>query len=125
MFLCPVLSRILMVKVVFCSSVVFLNQIPLKGTPHQVTYIADKNLYPIIVSVPVSDTSLYLFACLPKLSARYPSICMLNMYNQCYYHSKINVVSNFSSAAVLSFLFFELLYVMSKTFMHFCSNFCS
>ncbi|KAK3022185.1 hypothetical protein RJ639_047007 [Escallonia herrerae] len=29
------------------------SQIPLKGTPHQVTYFAEKNLYPLIVSVPV------------------------------------------------------------------------
>ncbi|XLR19438.1 hypothetical protein S83_047350, partial [Arachis hypogaea] len=27
--------------------------IPLKATPHQVTYFAEKNLYPLIVSVPV------------------------------------------------------------------------
>ncbi|KAK1394328.1 Cleavage and polyadenylation specificity factor subunit 1 [Heracleum sosnowskyi] len=31
--------------------------IPLKGTPHQVTYFAEKNLYPLIVSVPVSKSS--------------------------------------------------------------------
>lgn len=31
-----------------------VQKIPLKGTPHQVTYFAEKNLYPIIVSVPVS-----------------------------------------------------------------------
>nr|GMC92978.1 cleavage and polyadenylation specificity factor subunit 1 isoform X1 [Ipomoea batatas] len=30
-----------------------VQKIPLKGTPHQVTYYADKNLYPLIVSVPV------------------------------------------------------------------------
>lgn len=30
-------------------------QIPLLGTPHQVTYYAEKNLYPLILSVPVSD----------------------------------------------------------------------
>ncbi|XP_060975092.1 cleavage and polyadenylation specificity factor subunit 1 isoform X1 [Cannabis sativa] len=30
-----------------------VQKIPLKGTPHQVTYYAEKNLYPIIVSVPV------------------------------------------------------------------------
>uniref|UniRef100_A0A1S3XQG5 Cleavage and polyadenylation specificity factor subunit 1 n=1 Tax=Nicotiana tabacum TaxID=4097 RepID=A0A1S3XQG5_TOBAC len=30
-----------------------VQKIPLKGTPHQVTYFAEKNLYPIIVSVPV------------------------------------------------------------------------
>ncbi|KAL4574864.1 hypothetical protein LXL04_021704 [Taraxacum kok-saghyz] len=28
------------------------SQIPLKATPHQVTYFAEKNLYPLIVSVP-------------------------------------------------------------------------
>ncbi|KAG6657044.1 hypothetical protein CIPAW_04G063300 [Carya illinoinensis] len=31
-----------------------VQKIPLKGTPHQVTYFAEKNLYPLIVSVPVS-----------------------------------------------------------------------
>ncbi|VFQ77558.1 unnamed protein product [Cuscuta campestris] len=30
-----------------------VQKIPLKGTPHQVTYLSDKNLYPLIVSVPV------------------------------------------------------------------------
>ncbi|XLR27215.1 hypothetical protein S83_055115, partial [Arachis hypogaea] len=30
-----------------------LAGIPLKATPHQVTYFAEKNLYPLIVSVPV------------------------------------------------------------------------
>ncbi|XP_021725141.1 cleavage and polyadenylation specificity factor subunit 1-like isoform X1 [Chenopodium quinoa] len=30
-----------------------MQKIPLKGTPHQVTYFADKNLYPLIVSFPV------------------------------------------------------------------------
>ncbi|XP_052191714.1 cleavage and polyadenylation specificity factor subunit 1 isoform X2 [Diospyros lotus] len=30
-----------------------VKKIPLKGTPHQVTYFAEKNLYPLIVSVPV------------------------------------------------------------------------
>lgn len=34
----------------------FYGQIPLKCTPHQVTYFAEKNLYPLIVSVPVSDS---------------------------------------------------------------------
>ncbi|KAG2711138.1 hypothetical protein I3843_04G057500 [Carya illinoinensis] len=29
-----------------------VQKIPLKGTPHQVTYFAEKNLYPLIVSVP-------------------------------------------------------------------------
>lgn len=31
-----------------------VQKVPLKGTPHQVTYFADKNLYPLIVSVPVN-----------------------------------------------------------------------
>ncbi|XP_056694198.1 cleavage and polyadenylation specificity factor subunit 1 isoform X2 [Spinacia oleracea] len=30
-----------------------VQKMPLKGTPHQVTYFAEKNLYPIIVSFPV------------------------------------------------------------------------
>ncbi|KAF8379330.1 hypothetical protein HHK36_028764 [Tetracentron sinense] len=30
-----------------------VQKIPLKGTPHQVTYFAEKNLFPLIVSVPV------------------------------------------------------------------------
>ncbi|KAG8381459.1 hypothetical protein BUALT_Bualt06G0124100 [Buddleja alternifolia] len=30
-----------------------VHKVPLKGTPHQVTYFAEKNLYPVIVSVPV------------------------------------------------------------------------
>ncbi|KAG9445352.1 hypothetical protein H6P81_016692 [Aristolochia fimbriata] len=30
-----------------------VQKIPLKATPHQVTYLAEKNLYPLIVSVPV------------------------------------------------------------------------
>ncbi|MCD7460770.1 hypothetical protein HAX54_044384 [Datura stramonium] len=30
-----------------------VQKIPLKGTPHQVTYFAEKNLYSVIVSVPV------------------------------------------------------------------------
>ncbi|KAK9143678.1 hypothetical protein Syun_013078 [Stephania yunnanensis] len=30
-----------------------VQKIPLRGTPHQVTYYAEKNLYPIIVSMPV------------------------------------------------------------------------
>ncbi|XP_057952334.1 cleavage and polyadenylation specificity factor subunit 1 isoform X2 [Malania oleifera] len=30
-----------------------VQKVPLKGTPHQVTYIAEKNLYPLIVSFPV------------------------------------------------------------------------
>ncbi|KAL6131908.1 hypothetical protein ACLB2K_070281 [Fragaria x ananassa] len=30
-----------------------VQKIPLKGTPHQVTYFAEKNLYPLIVSIPV------------------------------------------------------------------------
>ncbi|EOY10016.1 Cleavage and polyadenylation specificity factor subunit 1 [Theobroma cacao] len=29
-----------------------VQKIPLRGTPHQVTYFAERNLYPIIVSVP-------------------------------------------------------------------------
>ncbi|XP_021775872.1 ubiquinol oxidase 2, mitochondrial-like [Chenopodium quinoa] len=29
-----------------------MQKIPLKGTPHQVTYFADKNLYPLIASFP-------------------------------------------------------------------------
>jgi len=33
-------------------------QIPLRGTPHQVTYFAEKNLYPVILSVPVSSSVL-------------------------------------------------------------------
>ncbi|KAL8217961.1 hypothetical protein R6Q57_021334 [Mikania cordata] len=31
-----------------------VQKIPLKATPHQVTYFPEKNLYPLIVSVPVS-----------------------------------------------------------------------
>ncbi|KAK9049028.1 hypothetical protein SSX86_032005 [Deinandra increscens subsp. villosa] len=31
-----------------------VQKIPLKATPHQVTYFSEKNLYPLIVSVPVS-----------------------------------------------------------------------
>ncbi|XP_071686240.1 cleavage and polyadenylation specificity factor subunit 1 isoform X2 [Rutidosis leptorrhynchoides] len=31
-----------------------VQKIPLKATPHQVTYFAEKNLYPLIVSVPVA-----------------------------------------------------------------------
>ncbi|KAM7491713.1 hypothetical protein LguiA_034634 [Lonicera macranthoides] len=31
-----------------------VQKIPLKGTPHQVTYFAEKNLYPLIVSYPVA-----------------------------------------------------------------------
>ncbi|KAL9240401.1 hypothetical protein vseg_014626 [Gypsophila vaccaria] len=31
-----------------------VQKIPLKGTPHQVTYFAEKNLYPLIVSTPVT-----------------------------------------------------------------------
>lgn len=30
-----------------------VQKIPLRGTPHQVTYFAEKNLYPLILSVPV------------------------------------------------------------------------
>ncbi|KAJ0042930.1 hypothetical protein Pint_17292 [Pistacia integerrima] len=30
-----------------------VQKVPLKATPHQVTYFAEKNLYPLIVSVPV------------------------------------------------------------------------
>nr|DAD18663.1 TPA_asm: hypothetical protein HUJ06_020126 [Nelumbo nucifera] len=30
-----------------------VQKIPLKATPHQVTYFAEKNLYPLIVSIPV------------------------------------------------------------------------
>ncbi|KAJ8650097.1 hypothetical protein MRB53_003120 [Persea americana] len=30
-----------------------VEKIPLRGTPHQVTYYSEKNLYPLIVSVPV------------------------------------------------------------------------
>lgn len=30
-----------------------VQKIPLRGTPHQVTYFAERNLYPLIVSVPV------------------------------------------------------------------------
>ncbi|KAI4363631.1 hypothetical protein MLD38_019823 [Melastoma candidum] len=30
-----------------------VQKVPLKGTPHQVTYFAEKNLYPVIISVPV------------------------------------------------------------------------
>ncbi|CAI0403493.1 unnamed protein product, partial [Linum tenue] len=30
-----------------------VQKVPLRGTPHQVTYFAEKNLYPLIVSVPV------------------------------------------------------------------------
>ncbi|XP_034204050.1 cleavage and polyadenylation specificity factor subunit 1 isoform X3 [Prunus dulcis] len=33
-----------------------VQKIPLKGTPHQVTYFAEKNLYPLIVSVPNTTT---------------------------------------------------------------------
>ncbi|KAK6243813.1 hypothetical protein QUC31_010222 [Theobroma cacao] len=32
------------------------SQIPLRGTPHQLTYFAERNLYPIIVSVPNTTT---------------------------------------------------------------------
>ncbi|XP_077245724.1 cleavage and polyadenylation specificity factor 160 [Tasmannia lanceolata] len=31
-----------------------VQKIPLRGTPHQVTYFAEKNLYPLIISVPVA-----------------------------------------------------------------------
>lgn len=31
-----------------------VEKIPLRGTPHQVTYYSEKNLYPLIVSVPVA-----------------------------------------------------------------------
>ncbi|GMH19709.1 hypothetical protein Nepgr_021550 [Nepenthes gracilis] len=34
-----------------------VQKIPLKCTPHQVTYFAEKNLYPLIVSFPVLKTS--------------------------------------------------------------------
>ncbi|XP_022157087.1 cleavage and polyadenylation specificity factor subunit 1 [Momordica charantia] len=30
-----------------------VQKVPLKGTPHQVTYFHEKNLYPVIISVPV------------------------------------------------------------------------
>ncbi|KAI3970200.1 hypothetical protein MKW92_050293 [Papaver armeniacum] len=30
-----------------------VQKIPLRGTPHQVTYFSEKNLYPLIVSIPV------------------------------------------------------------------------
>ncbi|KAG1355385.1 putative cleavage and polyadenylation specificity factor subunit 1 [Cocos nucifera] len=30
-----------------------VRKVPLRGTPHQVTYFAEKNLYPLIISVPV------------------------------------------------------------------------
>ncbi|KAM7272599.1 hypothetical protein ACFE04_027262 [Oxalis oulophora] len=30
-----------------------VQKVPLKGTPHQVTYFSERNLYPLIVSVPV------------------------------------------------------------------------
>ncbi|XWS48359.1 hypothetical protein CRYUN_Cryun13aG0069400 [Craigia yunnanensis] len=30
-----------------------VHKIPLRGTPHQVTYFAERNLYPLIVSIPV------------------------------------------------------------------------
>ncbi|CAN1842644.1 Cleavage and polyadenylation specificity factor subunit 1 [Linum perenne] len=30
-----------------------VQKVPLRGTPHQVTYFAERNLYPLIVSVPV------------------------------------------------------------------------
>ncbi|XP_008791964.2 cleavage and polyadenylation specificity factor subunit 1 isoform X2 [Phoenix dactylifera] len=30
-----------------------VQKVPLRGTPHQVTYFAEKNLYPLIISVPV------------------------------------------------------------------------
>lgn len=33
-------------------------QVPLYGTPHQVTYYAELSLYPLIVSVPVSSDLL-------------------------------------------------------------------
>ncbi|EOY10019.1 Cleavage and polyadenylation specificity factor subunit 1 [Theobroma cacao] len=32
-----------------------VQKIPLRGTPHQLTYFAERNLYPIIVSVPVAS----------------------------------------------------------------------
>lgn len=34
-------------------------QIPLRGTPHQITYFVEKNLYSLIVSVPVSFVRIY------------------------------------------------------------------
>lgn len=49
------------------------GQIPLKATPHQVTYFAEKNLYPLIVSVPVS-----WFFVLPFFRLTIDIICFLN-----------------------------------------------
>ena len=37
------------------------GQVPLRATPHQITYFAEKNLYPLIVSVPVSWVALLLY----------------------------------------------------------------
>ncbi|KAL4188054.1 hypothetical protein AMTRI_Chr09g42200 [Amborella trichopoda] len=34
-----------------------VQKIPLRGTPHQVTYIAEKNLYALILSIPVAKPS--------------------------------------------------------------------
>ncbi|KAK9048363.1 hypothetical protein SSX86_032674 [Deinandra increscens subsp. villosa] len=42
----------------FKDATISLSQIPLKATPHHVTYFAEKNLYPLIVSVPVSRFSV-------------------------------------------------------------------
>lgn len=53
------------------SNLTFLIfQIPLRGTPHQVTYYPEKNLYPLIVSVPVS----YFFYLIINLTDMWSSV---------------------------------------------------
>lgn len=46
-----------------------VQKIPLKGTPHQVTYFAEKNLYPLIVSVPVLKPLKQVLSSLVDLEA--------------------------------------------------------
>ncbi|CAN6480274.1 unnamed protein product [Victoria cruziana] len=41
-----------------------VQKIPLKGTPHQVTYFAEKNLYALIISVPILKPLKNVLSCL-------------------------------------------------------------
>lgn len=49
-----------------CLTFIIL-QIPLRATPHQVTYFSEQNLYPVIVSVPVSS---YILNCAMHMNAK-------------------------------------------------------
>lgn len=76
-------------------------QIGLKGTPHQVTYFAEKNLYPVIVSVPVRAISIMQsFSLVYQQSVSY----LVSISTQTYWIFKSVSMSTYVTPFCLSIL---------------------